>query len=96
MKRQLRLRCFKCPNLLVVDFYDMGKSNRANDALQREGWIFGVDPESPDLVLFDPLCHTCGRETIKRMIERGGGVIDADAKRSLKKIYPDLFEEDPN
>ena len=91
MKKKLRIRCYYCDEKLVIDFYDMRKPDPAHDELHRNGWIFGVVVEGGE-VLFDPLCHDCGRGVIKTMLEDGGGKIDPEAKKSLQKIYPDLFE----
>ena len=91
MKKLLRIRCYYCDEKLIVDFYEMRKSDLANKLLQRNGWIFGVAEDGGD-VLFDPLCHNCGRGVIKTMLKDGGGNIDHDAEKSLRRIYPDLFD----
>ncbi len=95
MKKLLRIRCYYCDETLVVDFYEMRKSDLAHEVLQREGWIFGVMRED-EKVLFDPLCHNCGRGVIKTMLEDGRGEIDPEAEKSLRRIYPDLFDGEKN
>ncbi len=95
MKKLLRIRCYYCDEKLIVDFYEMRKFDSANKLLQRNGWIFGVVREGGD-VLFDPLCHNCGRGVIKTMLEDGQGKIDPDAEKSLRRIYPDLFDGEKN
>jgi len=91
MVKKMRIRCYYCDEKLVLDFYDMRKADTADATLKRSGWIFGIAKEEED-VLFDPLCHDCGRGVIKSMIEKSGGIVDPEAKKSLMKIYPDLFE----
>lgn len=91
MKKKLRIRCYYCDELLVVDFYDMRKADTADKTLKQNGWVFGVAAEDGD-VFFDPLCHGCGRGVFKSMIENGGGKIDPEAKKTIQQLYPDLFE----
>lgn len=88
----LRLGCYYCANRIAVDFYAMGKQERAHEALRAQGWILGVERDGAGGVLFDPLCHECGRGVVRQMIDDAGGKVDPDAARRLRKIYPDLFE----
>ena len=91
-QKRLRLTCYYCRARVSVDFYEMRNKGSAHEALLRHGWIFGLERDGEGGVFFDPLCTTCGRGVVKQMIEAGGGKIEPDAKRSLKRIYPDLFE----
>ncbi len=89
MKKLLRIRCFYCDEKIVVDFYDMRKADTAHKVLADKGWILGVARADGD-VLFDPLCHECGRGVVTQMLAEGGGQISPEAKKSLKKLYPEL------
>lgn len=92
-EKLLRITCFYCDERVLVDFYDMRKHETAHQALRRHDWILGLCRED-GAVIFDALCPKCGRAVIQNMIDQGGGVVDPVAKKSLKELYPDLFEED--
>lgn len=91
MKKILRLACFhQCGERVEVDFYAMRKHETAHKELLLHKWTFGVARDGSGGVIFDPLCYACGRETIQKMLE-AGGVLDPEAEKSIRKLYPDLF-----
>ena len=91
-KKLLRLTCFYCDTRVAVDFYEMRKHETAHDELRRHDWMFGVDRDGSGGVFFDALCPKCGRGVVKNMLESGAD-IDPEAKKGLKKLFPDLVEE---
>ncbi len=89
---KMRLRCFYCDEHLLLPFRKLRSQDAAHDELRRHDWIFGVESLGDGAVAFDPLCPTHGREVIAKMLESGGSV-SPDAEKSLREIYPDLFDE---
>ena len=95
MKQRLRLTCHYCDERVIVDFYAMRKHETAHKELLRHKWIFGVARDEEGGVLFDALCEKCGRGVVKQMLDTGFD-IDPEAKKSLLKLYPDLFDTEGN
>lgn len=93
MKKRLRITCYYCDTRVVVDFYDMRKMDDARKAMAAAGWILAVAADDGN-VIFDPVCHECGRGVVSQMLSESGGQVDPDAKKHLKKLFPELFPDE--
>lgn len=112
LKKLLRVRCYYCDELAVLDVAKLdgpdhhfgdhsvvmkSQLDKVKDILEGQGWLLAIMPtEDRKGFCFDPLCHDCGRDVVKQIIEDGGQrlAIDPETKERFQKLYPDLFTEE--
>ncbi len=88
---QIRLTCYYCDERVTLDFGQVRDLDVFQRSLRDYGWIVGAVPVARDHMLYDPICHDCGRGVVKNMLAAGGGKISDEARESLSAVYPDLF-----
>lgn len=93
VKKLIGIGCYYCEDRLNVEPRALRKIDTAHEELRMKGkWILAVR-RLPDenTVVCDPCCYECGRGVVSNMLAVSAGGIDADAKRRLQEIYPELF-----
>lgn len=94
---KLRITCYYCDSRVAVSFADAGDRERLYKALDEHGWMLGVGG-TPDIgVVFDAICHGCGREVFRNMIcSAHAEDITPEARAAIRRHYPDLLEGTEN
>jgi len=88
----VEVKCFYCPESVVVEDAVMGGRETAYQAMKAVGWLLGVRQDGVVTTL-DPICHECGRGVVQAMLKAGHGRVSPQAKQEMGSLYPELFGE---